>query len=196
MCDAGARRRDLQERAAAQQVALDHRGMRIDPGGFRQRGDAGNVERAVDPHAACPHFADAAVTQRQARQARVAQVDRGGDVALFKGERGKSRPARSGTIGEVEQRIDARAADAHAGQADRPWLARRGQAEQQMTQEGGAENRHGRTGKYRDLPARGACDHFGFGVEQRRRVESQDTQFIGHSVAKVTTCLGAVPGRS
>ena len=40
MCDAGARRRDLQEGAAAQQVALDHRGMRIDPGGFRQGGDA------------------------------------------------------------------------------------------------------------------------------------------------------------
>ena len=191
MCDAGARRRDLQQRAAAQQIALDHRGMRIDPGGVRQGGDAGNVERAVDPHATRPHFADAAATQRQTRQARIAQVDRGGDVALFEGERGKSRPARSGTIGEVEQRIDARAADAHARQADRPRLARRGQAQQQMTQEGGAENRHGRTGKYRDLPARGARDHFGLGVEQRRRVEGQDTQFIGHSIVKVTICLGS-----
>ena len=66
MRDAGARRRDLQAGAAAQQIAVDHRGMRVDPGGVRQRGDAGDVERAVDPHAARPHFADAAVTQATA----------------------------------------------------------------------------------------------------------------------------------
>ena len=52
------------------------------------------------------------------------------------------------------------------------------------------KNRHRRAGKYRDLPARGARDHLGFGVEQRRRIESQDTLFIGHVDRTLATPCG------
>ncbi len=59
-----------------------------------------------------------------------------------------------------------------------------------MAQEAGTKNRHWRTGKCRNLSTRGACNYFGFGVEQDRRVEDQDALFIRHSIATVTTCRG------
>ena len=55
------RRRDLQSSTARQQIALDHRGMRVDPGRLGQRRRLGDIERSGDPHAARPDLADAAL---------------------------------------------------------------------------------------------------------------------------------------
>ena len=56
-----------------------------------------------------------------------------------------------------------------------------------MTQEGGAQHRRRHTSEGGDLAARHAGHDLGLGIEQNRRIESQDSLFIRHANATLMT---------
>ena len=170
----------FRQRAAAQQVALDHRGMRIDPGrcppaARRRRCRASRRSaRRVPALRRCGCHAATGATSRALLRSIGAAMSQ-----CLKREPGQARIARSGAIGEVEA-IARSARHGCARRASGSAMARGRKAKQQVTQKCGADQRLAHPAECRDLARAGARDDFRFGIEQRRRVESGLRQFVRH----------------